>query len=620
MNRRRTGIILLFLAAFIPLILIIWNHADELQDTGYFRSLSVELNGHGSGSVIKAYYDENHASDAWYFFLPSCAELSESPVHFSGADHLEIEDINGNLQNIPNGGYLTGLNRDETYLIRFMSGSGKILADGKIVYKQSDNLPAAFIYTETGSMDHLNISKKNTEKGVMTIFTADGTVDFTGALDMIHGHGNTSWRLEKRPYQIKVHRSSSLLGMTKARSWLLIANLLDVSKVRNLIVNGMAEAEGLKGTTDSVMTDVYFNGEYAGMYQLSEKVEIDDARLNITDLEDKNRRVNLKDPATYETTEVEGAGESEIAYADLDNTPADYTGGYLIERNYVDRYSSRPSRFKTESGERYVVRSPAYASKTEVQYIAGLFQKIEDLASAGDSKISDIIDMQSFADKYVLEEFVKNEASGSTSSFFYKDADSVDTHIFAGPAWDYDKTLLNGQNDTVDAVRTITFNTNHKQQTMLFYDLYMKNDEFRSLVKKAYKEKVRPYVQSLLDGKLDELAAITTSNNDMDGFRWHDNPESIAEDTEEVRNFLKDRMAFCDEIWLEDAEIVVAHFVGDGEERDPYIGVIKGETLTALPSFPHGAKEGTHWVRKDTGEEITEDTPITEDIEVRISE
>ena len=185
MNRRRTGIILLFLAAFIPLILIIWKRADELQDTGYFQTLSIELNGHGSGSVIKAYYDENHASDAWYFFLPSCAELSESPVHFSGADHLEIEDINGNLQNIPNGGYLTGLNRDETYLVRFVSGSGNVLADGKIVYMQSENLPAAFIYTETGSMDHLNLSKKNTEKGEMTIFTADGTVDFTGALDMI---------------------------------------------------------------------------------------------------------------------------------------------------------------------------------------------------------------------------------------------------------------------------------------------------------------------------------------------------------------------------------------------------------------------------------------------------
>ncbi len=614
MTRSRIRIALL-VTALAALLAIIWNAVDEFDDASYFKKLSVEINGHGNSTLVRAYYDENHNSDAWYIFLPSCADLTQSPVHFSGADHLEIEDINGTVVNIKNGGYLTELNRDETYLIRFVTSSGYVAADGKFVYMQSENLPSAFISTESGSMEYLNQSKKNEEQGSMTVFTTDGTVDFTGALDMIRGHGNTSWRLDKRPYQIKIHRTGPLLGMKSARSWLLIANYLDVSKIRNLIVNGMAEAEGLRGTTDSVMTDVYFNGEYAGMYQLSEKVEIDPSRLDITDLEDENRRVNLKDPATYETTEIEGSGESEISYAELDHTPMDYTGGYLIERNYVERYSSRPSRFKTESGERYVVRSPAYASKTEVEYIAGVFQRIEDKAASGDGSISDLIDLQSFADKYVLEEFVKNEASGSTSSFFYKDADSVDPLIYAGPAWDFDKTLSNGQNDTIDAVRTITFNTNHKQQTMLFYDLYMKNDEFRALVKKSYEEKVRPYAEGLLNGKLDELTAIVSSNNNMDGFRWHDNPAAIEEDTEKVRTFLKERMDFCDDIWLNDAEIAVVHFTGDNEDRDPYIGVIKGETLTALPGIPSEAGKGAHWINKSTGEEITEDTVISGDIE-----
>ncbi len=618
MTRKRIGAALL-IAALIPLLLIIGFVADEADDTGYFEKLSIEVNGHGSGAVVQAYYDENHNSDAWYLFLPSCADISQSPVHFSGADHLEIEDINGVVTTIKNGGYLNGLNRDETYLIRFVNKIGYVVADGKIVYMQSENTPSAFIATETGNMEHLNLSKKNTEKGTMTLFTSDGKVDYFGALDEIRGHGNTSWRLEKRPYQIKLHKSTGLLGMGKARSWHLLANLLDVSKVRNLIVNDMADKAGLRASADTVMADVYFNGKYAGLYQVSEKTEIDPSRLDITDLEEENRKVNLKDPATYETIEVEGSGESEISYALLDHTPMDYTGGYLIERNYVDRYSSRPSRFKTESGERYVVRSPAYASETEVKYIADLFQQMENKAGAGDSSISEIIDLQSFADKYVMEEFIKNEASGSTSSFFYKDSDSVDPLIYAGPAWDYDKTFGNGQNDTVDAVRTITFNTNHKQQTMLYYDLYMKNDEFRSLVKKSYKEKIRPYVEKLLNSKADEFAEIISADNGMDGFRWHDNPDSIAEDTDKICGFIKARMDFCDEIWLNDAEIAVVHFVGDGEDRNPYIGVIKGEKLTALPVLTHDAKSGAHWIRKDTGEEITEDTVITEDFEACLS-
>ncbi|MBR2100530.1 MAG: hypothetical protein IJ927_04300, partial [Eubacterium sp.] len=40
-----------------------------------------------------------------------------------------------------------------------------------------------------------------------------------------------------------------------------------------------------------------------------------------------------------------------------------------------------------------------------------------------------------------LQEFFKNLDSSTTSTYFYKDSDSVDSKLYAGPAWDFDNAL-----------------------------------------------------------------------------------------------------------------------------------------------------------------------------------
>ena len=51
--------------------------------------------------------------------------------------------------------------------------------------------------------------------------------------------------------------------------------------------------------------------------------------------------------------------------------------------------------------------------------------------------------MDSFAKKIIVEEFTANFDVRAGSQFMYKDADSVDSRLYAGPGWDYDLTYGN---------------------------------------------------------------------------------------------------------------------------------------------------------------------------------
>ncbi|MCR4892613.1 MAG: CotH kinase family protein [Lachnospiraceae bacterium] len=594
----------------------LYKDKNRRISTSRFESLTVKVNGPGDGMNINCFYDLYHGSGAWYFFLPSCADPALSTVDFRNASYLEIEDINGTILKIPKGGNLGGLNRNETYLIRFCRSDGSVAEEGKIEYMHSEELPAVFITTESGRMDLLEEDKSHSESGQIYIVNPDGTADVLSALSSIHGHGNTSWRLDKRPWLLELQRNFSVLGMNPAKKWLLIANRLDVSKVRNPLVNEMSDVLNIP-YMNYVYADVYFNGQYGGLFQIYEKPEVWPGRIDITDLDNENKKVNSTLYKDVETDKVnDDNSDAERVFAKLPHDPGDITGGYLIEHNYADRYGYRACRFRTKTGERYTLRSPTYATKAEVDYIADLFQKVEDLAIAGDPSIEQYIDLESFADKYLLEEFINNEANAATSSFFYKDVDFKDPLLHAGPAWDYDKILGNTWNDSMDYIETLKFNTNHKHQTMLFYNLYQKNEAFLDIVKRNYRDKLRPYVEKLIESDLDRLSQDVEHDRGMDALRWHDTPESIAEDKEFIRTYLKKRMDFCDRVWLEDAPLCIVHFQGDLQDRNPYIGVIKGDPMGDLPFLPDAAEgQEVCWVNQATGEQITEGTIITENIE-----
>ena len=143
-------------------------------------------------------------------------------------------------------------------------------------------MATVYIDTESGNMDYIHENKENKESGKISIYTSVEGIDYSGDLTSIKGRGNNTWdEFEKKPYNIELQNESNLLGMGKASQWVLLANADDHSNLRNKLVYDFSDEIGLEFSPDSRWVDLYLNGEYAGLYLLSERNEVHENRVNI---------------------------------------------------------------------------------------------------------------------------------------------------------------------------------------------------------------------------------------------------------------------------------------------------------------------------------------------------
>ena len=290
----------------------------------------------------------------------------------------------------------------------------------------SANLPAVFIDTTSATFETIDHDKDYREPATVTVLDADGEISLYRPLEYIKSRGNKSYlEFDKKPYQIKFTDAVPLLGMEEGKTWILLANASDPTLLRNALARSLARHLGLAQSDDGVFIDLYLNGAYAGNYYVTEKVEVKENRLDITDLETATRNVNTRrDLSAYGFVQTETAKAAAVP-----NDPADITGGYLIERDFENRFlqeaEENDSYFITDAGECFILRSPACASEKQLDYISSYIQRTENaiLAPNGIDPMTgacytELIDADSFARKYLLEEVTANYDGGVASSFF----------------------------------------------------------------------------------------------------------------------------------------------------------------------------------------------------------
>lgn len=407
--------------------------------------------------------------------------------------------------------------------------------------------------------------------------------------------------------------------MGSADNWILLSNVEDRSYIRNKITYEMGIAAGMEGSPESQYIDLYINNQYHGLYQLCEKVEIDPERIPITDLGERNKKLNkgIEDCTRFDTGEKKGAW--------LPVEPRTLTGGYLLERDVSEKYVNEISGFKTTIlGDQYTIKNPKYASRAQVDYISGLMNEMEKAVTAADGinpdtglGWADYIDVESYARKYIVEELTKNKGGGATSSFFYKPEDAG---LFAGPVWDYDKAYgrLYGIDGTT---RDLCYLTQRDETTALFWYLN-RHPAFRQTVSACYQAFFSDYFETIQESKIDEYISEIYVSADMDRIRWKEIFDKSPDYTEEIwriRDFLTARKAFLDEVWIEQKELCTVHFIAEEYHKDMYVSVIRGEMLESLPIGEPGQMEGTFmfdgWYTAD-GRIFDGAEPITEDITV----
>jgi hypothetical protein len=105
----------------------------------------------------------------------------------------------------------------------------------------------------------------------------------------IKGRGNYTWKgFDKKPYRLKLTDKQPLLGMTKSKHFALLAHA-DDSKgfMRNAIGFELARLIGMTWTPMAQPVEVVLNGDYIGLYFLTETIRVDKDRVNIVEQEDE---------------------------------------------------------------------------------------------------------------------------------------------------------------------------------------------------------------------------------------------------------------------------------------------------------------------------------------------
>ena len=423
-------------------------------------------------------------------------------------------------------------------------------------------LPSLHITMTSLQLDSILADRDNKVSAYALLTDASGDTLFQGDLSHIKTRGNSTFEEKKKPFAIKFPKKQSFLGLNKSKSFVLLANARDESHIRNAIALDLAHAFGIPAPCYSYLT-LYINDTYWGLYQITNKVDVGRDALDITDLDKSNEWANPKPLDEYEWF---GRGRKKQVIQRkgvlLENNPDDITGGYLLDVTGPARfYSTSLGGFVSEAGDNIRIRSPKYASAQEVDYIAELYNEMESAVLAPDGMhpktgrhYSEYMDVESFARYYLLNELLLNWDGGWASFMMYKDADAMDPRFYAGPAWDFDRSLNNNHNKNATASFSIELFVCERKGAVgvtssggLFYFLFQ-HEDFRQVVRDCYLNEISKVCHKYLEERpFDSLVALLSHEADRDNdFYGNRRSADYESATKWVTDFLGERIAFFD--------------------------------------------------------------------------
>lgn len=521
------------LSIVLSLIFALSVFAVTASAQGEIEFLS--LNGVAKGESFFINWQKSDADGKYYFYLPAGTDMSSLRTKFVANSSVYVGE--------------TKLGYDMETDVFYGGGEFTVTsgsASYQVVILQSQNIPAMFIETESGSLDAIHADKSHKEKGkIAVVENGEVTVDTT--LSSIKGRGNSTWKLDKKPYNIKFDKKIDLFGLGKAKKFSLLASRYDPSFIRNSFIFDLSDDMGLYYSSKSQHVDLYVNGEYLGNYLVCESVEVGSSRVDITDLEELNEEANpgVDVESAPLAGDRSGSSAGSIKYADFQGNPDDISGGYLLEFEFLNRYEPEISGFVTKIGQPVVLKSPEYASKAQVEYISSFWQEFEDALYSDNGTNSlgkhytEYIDIDSFAKMYIIEELSMDVDAGLSSCYFFKDAKS--DKIYASPVWDFDLALGSFDESRygvslLDATKWFAANSYIGKKSnptgRAFYTVFgelFRHDDFIEAVKKAWNENALPNLGEEKIAQVKALANDVAASATMDNYLWRRQLDSSYE-------------------------------------------------------------------------------------------
>ena len=415
--------------------------------------------------------------------------------------------------------------------------SGKKNTLGTVTIYQGSKIPAVFFSVDEKQLKKVNQSKNEIiTEGHVVFREADGSVSYDGDLFHLKGRGNNTFSYSKKPYEFKLTKKADLCGMGKAKTWILLANYLDVSMLRNQIILDLSREVGLPYSVECQQVDVWQNGIYNGLYLMTEKVQIGRNRINITDLEEKTEAVNDQPLDSCPKFNPDNGFLPIMRGYKIPNDPEDITGGYIatIEKAHRLKDSKKPG-IRTKKQLSVRIKEPTCPSVAQVEYFGTLLNDMHNAVLAEDGvnpdtgrHYTEYLDLTSFARKFLVEEISKNYDAAGGSQYFFKDSDLVDPLIYAGPSWDYDLSF--GNMTSRGASSGGEYLTKLRTGAINFYAQLAKHTDFMEAVGQNWRDTFRPAV-AILTGErpatgnsglrsLEEYHDLLNGSAKMNEIRW----------------------------------------------------------------------------------------------------
>lgn len=388
-----------------------------------------------------------------------------------------------------------------------------------IIIKKKDNtVPVFEISLNNTTLDEITSNPKTIKYKDNNIKIIEEDKLLYEDIITIKGRGHTTWDFPKKPYQITFSEEIDLFGLGSSKKWILLSNFVDETNLRNHLTFLLGRSLNMPYTNDGIFIDLYIDGEYQGIYYLTQKIEIGKDRI---DLKNDDGIVMEIDNFHYKEEEVRFNSD--------------------IEQTYITLKDIKNEEYQEEAFNNFKEK----------------YNQLEQAIFDYDwESILELCDIESFAKYYLISEFTKNGDAYKTSFYLYMDGKNDKIH--AGPIWDFDIAYKNNirplitnslkyfkYNHFVDTTSSIK--STKEEKTVHIFDKLLEKEEFNQLLSKIYKEEMKDTKDSLLT-EIDKQYEIIKNSvyKNIDLWKYQD---TYQESLNVLKEYINKRYEELDELY-----------------------------------------------------------------------
>lgn len=423
-------------------------------------------------------------------------------------------------------------------------------------------LPLVFINVNGQTIERENrvlatmkiIDNKDGHNYLDTVAHANQTVDWKGPV-AIKYRGNTSFTgSDKKPFSIKTLTAAdltakkakvSIMGMGKDNDWAMLAPWEDMSYMRDVLTMELARG-GSSFAPHMKYCEVVLDGYYYGIYIMSERATKGKKRLNLDDptaddlTGDFHVEIDRKDEEHYYVSKHHPVSSNGVEYTNR-------TVAYQYKEPEYDDFADLPDGVEEAIGNAIEQMESSFTTSDYT----------------GENGYRKYIDVQSFIDYQIAQEFSNNVDAYRLSTPLYKYSETHAAELGTDAKWKtalWDFNIAYGTANYYDAanVQSWRYKSNDlmasadQQLVPFFWYKLMKDPAYVQELRQRWTERREEnYSEYFITSKIDSLAAVLQESGalDRDNKAWNYHFGTFTTKVNTLKTFVTNRLAFIDKTW-----------------------------------------------------------------------